>query len=199
MEETFTEIYEKNLWGNNNNNNYSGSSGHGSSIEYNTEYIKILRKIIKDYSISSVVDLGCGDFMFGKLIYDDLDIVYTGYDAYKKVCDYNSSQFSPDRYSFNHLDFFKEREFIIGADICILKDVIQHWTLNDINIFLNYLTNSKKFKYILIVNCGNQMRDNTECKTGHFRPLSCFFDPLKKYNAQIVANYNTKEISIIKL
>ena len=36
MENIFTNIYEKNIWGNNKNKKYSGSSGGGSTIQYNT-------------------------------------------------------------------------------------------------------------------------------------------------------------------
>jgi len=87
----------------------------------------------------------------------------------------------------------------VAGDICILKDVIQHWSLNEIYLFLDYLTESKKFKYILLVNCCNQKKDNPYCWTGNFRHLSCNFFPLKKYNAIKIDNYNTKEVSIIKI
>ena len=83
--------------------------------------------------------------------------------------------------------------------MCILKDVIQHWSLKKIYSFLDYLTESKKFKYILIVNCCNQRRDNVDCEVGDWRQLSCDFLPLKKYNINKIGNYNTKEVSIIKI
>ena len=145
------------------------------------------------------MDLGCGDFRIGKLIYDDIDIIYTGYDTYKKVIDYNITQYSKQKYTFKYLDFYTNKESIIEGDMCILKDVIQHWSLNQINIFLDYLTKSKKFKYILLINCCNQIKDNPDCKTGSMMTLSCNFLPLKKYNAIKIDNYKTKEVSIIKI
>ena len=90
MEEIFTNIYENCEWGDNNNVEYTGSSGTGSDIDYNKKnYIPFLKKFITDNNIKNIVDLGCGDFICGKIIYDDLDILYTGYDAYKKIIDYN--------------------------------------------------------------------------------------------------------------
>ena len=84
--------------------------------------------------------------------------------------------------------------------MCILKDVIQHWPLKEIYLFLDYLTQSKKFKYILLINCCRQKDDNQDIgNIGDWRQLSCNFLPLKKYNAVKIDNYNTKEISIIKL
>ena len=199
MEKIFTNIYEKKIWGDNKNNKYSGSSGGGSSIEFNTKYISIVKKIITDYNIKNVVDLGCGDFRIGKLLYDDLDVIYTGYDVYKKIIDYNNDEKKSSKYTFEHLDFYNNKENITNGDMCILKDVIQHWSLEEIYFFLDYLTKCKKFKYILIVNCCNQINDNTDCETGGGRPLSCNFLPLKKYNAVKIDNYMSKEISIIKI
>ena len=199
MENTFTEIYEKKIWGNNNNENYSGSSGDGSSLNFNVVYISWLKKFITDYNIKSVIDLGCGDFRIGKKLYDNLDILYTGYDTYKKVVEYNKKQYPEPKYTFKHLDFCNNKENITGGDMCILKDVIQHWSLKEIYPFLDYLIESKKFKYILIVNCANQTIDNADCICGNFRPLSYKFLPLKKYNIIKIGYYNSKEISIIKM
>ena len=200
MEHIFTNVYETNLWGNNNNKEYNGSSGEGSAINYNKDsYVPLLKKFITDKNIKNIVDLGCGDFRCGKLIYDDLDISYTGYDAYKKIIDYNSSQQSLPKYSFNHLDFCNNKENIINGDLCILKDVIQHWSLDYIYTFLDYLIEYKKFKYILICNCCNQTQDNADIHIGGWRQLSCDYFPLKKYNPIKLFNYHSKEVSIIEI
>lgn len=200
MEEVFTNIYECNLWGDNNNNEYKGSSGEGSCIEFNKDsYVTFLNKFIIDNNITNVVDLGCGDFRCGKLIYDDLNILYTGYDAYKKVIEYNSTQLSLPKYSFKHLDFCNNKTEIINGDLCILKDVIQHWTLDNIYTFLDYLVENKKFKFILICNCAYQTENNTDILNGNFRPLSCDYLPLKKYNFIKLYNYNYKEVSYIEI
>ena len=45
MEQTFTNVYETNVWGNNNNTKYSGSSGCGSEISYNIDtYVPFFEK-----------------------------------------------------------------------------------------------------------------------------------------------------------
>ena len=138
MEDVFTKIYETNAWGNNGNAEYSGSSGDGSCINYNKDtYVPFLKKFITEHNIKTIVDLGCGDFQCGKLIYDDLDVSYTGYDAYKKIIEYNSSQCTLPKYTFNHLDFCNNKESIRSGDLCILKDVIQHWSLANIYTFLD--------------------------------------------------------------
>tara|TARA_Y100000590_G_C15384368_1_gene887632 strand:+ start:98 stop:697 length:600 start_codon:yes stop_codon:yes gene_type:complete len=198
MEDIFTYIYESRIWGDNKNNNYSGSSGEGSDVEYNKKYIEIVKKIIKDNKINNIVDLGCGDFKIGRLLYDDINVLYYGYDIYKNIIDYHITQYPESKYTFKHLDFYTNKESIIEGDMCILKDVIQHWTTEEIYIFMDYLIESKKFKYILLVNCCNQNKDNQYCETGGWRPLTCNLLPLKKYNPVKIGNYCTKEISIIK-
>jgi hypothetical protein len=200
MERTFTMIYENNIWGDNKNNNYKGSSGSGSKLNYNKNtYIPFLQKFINDNNIKTVVDLGCGDFLCGTSIYNNLDILYTGYDVYKNVIENNLNNNSTTKYEFIHLDFYNNKERIKDGELCILKDVLQHWSLDKINIFLQYIIESKKFKYILIINCCHQLTDNIDILVGEFRPLSCDFLPLKKYNPIKLYNYDTKEVSLIQL
>jgi len=203
MEQVFTNIYENNCWGNNNNVEYNGSSGPGSALQYNKNtYVPFLKKFITDNKIKNIVDLGCGDFLCGKLIYDDLDISYTGYDTYKKVIDYNSKHYSLPKYSFIHLDFCNGKENIVNGELCILKDVIMHWSLDNIYTFLDYLIECKKFKYILLCNCCNQTKDNTDIQTGQWRQLSCDYFPLKKYNPKKLYNFMSnikKEVSVIEI
>ena len=199
MEEIFTNIYETKLWGNNNSNEYSGSSGGGSFVEFNNDtYVPFLKKYILDNNIKNIVDLGCGDFKCGKLIYDDLDISYTGYDTYKKLINYHLKNHPLPKYSFIHLDFFSKKENIIKGDLCILKDVIQHWKIEEIYTFLDYLVENKLFKYILITNCCNQLVDNVK-NDDRSTPLSINFFPLKKYNPVKLYNYHTKEVSVIHI
>jgi hypothetical protein len=198
MEDIFSYIYEQKVWGDNFNPEYKGSSGSGSDINFNlNNYIPFLKKFIIDNNIKNVVDLGCGDFRCGTLIYENLNITYTGYDTYKKVIEYNSKKHTSSKYSFIHLDFYNNKEKILEGDLCIIKDVIQHWSLAHIYNFLDYLVECKKFKYILICNCSDQQQDNTDIVNGGWRQLSCNFFPLKKYNTVKLFNYHTKEVSLI--
>lgn len=198
MDQVFTEIYEKATWGDNKAADYKGGSGPGSALAYNQEkYIPFLRDFIMTKGIKTVVDLGCGDFRCGPSIYQGLGVGYLGYDAYDKVVLYNQKEHPG--YRFKQLDFCNKVEEIEGGDLCILKDVLQHWPLADIYCFINLVVASKKFKYILIVNCSYQKVDNTDIVVGGFRPLSCDFLPLKRFGPVKQLTYNTKEVSLITL
>jgi hypothetical protein len=197
MQSFFTHIYEDSIWGDNNISEYRGSSGGGSEVDFNKDtYVPFLKNFIVNRNIKSVVDLGCGDFRCGPMIYDTLDITYTGYDTYKRIIDYNSSQHSLPKYRFEFLDFYTNKESIVPGELCILKDVIQHWKMDEIYTFLDYILEHKIFKYVLICNCCNQTQDNP-ANDDRSTPLSINFFPLKKYNPVRLFNYNTKEVSLI--
>jgi hypothetical protein len=199
----FTNIYENKVWGDNNNELYNGSSGNGSNIQINIPYIDFLLKFITDKKIYSISDLGCGDFLIGNKIYDNLDITYYGYDAYEKIIKYHKLTQKNPKYYFTHLDFLNKKEELIPSDLCIIKDVLQHWNSNEITIFLDYLINNKIYKNILIINCNVHIGNiNINIKTGEYRALSATKEPLNKYNLNIIFNYgphNSKEVSLITL
>jgi len=197
MEPIFTRIYENKEWGNDQQQDYTGSSGGGSDLDYNKDtYVPFLKKFIQQLDIQSVTDLGCGNFKCGTSIYDGLSIRYVGYDTYEKVIKSHQSRYP--NYSFIHSDFYTERENLLPSDLCILKDVIQHWKMEEIYSFLDYLVESKKYKYILICNCCNQTNDNPE-NDGRFTPLSSQYLPLKKYNPTSLYKYHSKEVCVIDL
>jgi len=204
MEKIFTNIYESNGWlSDNKNPNYKGGSGTGSLLENNKDtYVPFLRQFIADNNIKSVVDLGCGDFVCGAITYDDLDIKYTGYDTYKKVVDYISTCFAAPKYTFHHLDFYNKKEEIACADLCIIKDVLIHWSVDHITKFLDYLIASKKYKHILICNCSDQLVENHDIQVGGWRALTCDMLPLKKYNSRKMFKFMSncmKEVFVIDL
>ena len=202
MQAIFTSIYENKHWGDNEAEQYAGSSGTGSSVEANLlTYAPFLRAFIKLNNIKSVVDCGCGDWRCGPVFYNNLPITYTGIDAYDKLIEAHKVVHS--QHTWMCMDFFGKKEEIPSADLLILKDVIQHWKTAEIYEFLDHITASKKFKYILIVNCCNQTIDDYDIPkiiedTYRWRPLSANYFPLKKYKPDILFKFNTKEVSVIE-
>src|SRR5262245_52404872 len=57
--EAFSEIYAQNLWGGEAGEFYSGT---GSEAFYAPPYAEMVKKLIAENDIKTVVDLGCGDF-----------------------------------------------------------------------------------------------------------------------------------------
>ena len=86
--EIFDEIYSESYWGN--------GSGGGSSPEETRPYKKFLENFINEFNITSIVDLGCGDWQFSQFI-NFGEAEYLGIDAAKTVIKSNSSKFSNEK------------------------------------------------------------------------------------------------------
>jgi len=211
MESLFTRIYEQHLWGTNEGQTW-GTSGPGSDVHSQTEYIKFLRQFIVEKAVTSVVDLGCGDFVAGSLIYDGLNVQYTGYDVYGALIDHHARRYKDAAsYTFHHLDVSHHPDRIVSADLCIMKDVLQHWSTKNIYAFLDDILRRRLFRYILICNCcvlldpSTQVpqivrataTDSADIEDGWWRILTASQYPLKKYAPDVVFRYGTKEVSII--
>merc|ERR1712118_172494 len=117
------------------------------------DWIAFVRKFIRSEKISSVVDLGCGDWQFSLYIYHDLESVeYFGYDCVASVI--NANRKEHPTYSFEELEFSEQVESIRDAEMYILKDVLQHWSSARISRFLSELLQMKKnLRYIVLCNC----------------------------------------------
>ena len=161
----FNQIYSNNLWG--------SGSGTGSLAENTVEYRKYIHNFIRTNQIRSVVDIGCGDWQFSKLI-DWRGIHYIGVDVSDVVLS-NTQQFAREGVSFLHAD--ARTDLLPTADLLIMKDVMQHWTNNDILTFLPRLSN---FQQALITNGFHPaLRNmvNSDIPVGQYRPVDLRISP----------------------
>ncbi len=118
MQDKFTKIYDKKIWG--------GGSGKGSTLFYNKNFIFFLEDFIKEKSIKSVIDLGCGDWEFSQYI--NWNCEYLGIDCVETVVESNIENYQTDSIKFEHGDIFSDRTILDKqCDLIILKDVLQHW------------------------------------------------------------------------
>ncbi len=189
----FTNIYDSQEWGQTFSNTFTGSSGPGSSIEYNREYIGFLRSFLQTYQIRSVVDLGCGDWRCGTAIYSDIPCSYTGYDVYKKMIESHRQSFRNPLWQFECKNCAAELDTMVDADLLIVKDVLQHWSDEEVTHFMEYQMKAKKYKYILITNCVNEY-DGSLQKPGGWRQLSKTHPLLIPYALQEIFRYDTKQV-----
>jgi hypothetical protein len=193
-EEIFTQIYKDHIWS---ISDYK--SGNGSAFEYNNNtYIPFMVDFIQKNEITTLVDLGAGEFLTRYILEglpSDYIIKYMGYDIYGDIVTHNNEHFKP--YQFIHMDIYEQKENLISADMCILKDVLQHWTLSQVYTFLDFLVKTRLYKYIIIINCSYQNIDytnETQTVLGGFMPLSNTHYPLKKYKTTLIYQYHTKSV-----
>ena len=142
MESKFTEIYDKKKWG---KRDGKGSSGSGSNCSPDTKwYISLLMRHIEETESKSICDMGCGDWEFSKTI-DWSGLHYTGIDCVKSVIDNNRLNYEKDNIKFIHGEAGDIPE---GYDFVILKDVIQHWTDEQIEEILPQILSKNKYVFL---------------------------------------------------
>jgi len=179
MKRQFEKIYENGEWG--------IGSGEGSLPVHVRGYIKMLEHFIRKNKIKRIIDFGCGDWQFSRYINWN-GIQYIGFDVVDSVIDYNRTTYTKDNVSFKL--FSGQYRDLPDADLMIVKDVLQHWSSQDIMEFLPILHN---YPHCLITNCINPhgITVNQDITNGEFRHLDLRQPPFN-LNAKMVysfANY----------
>ncbi len=174
------------------NNEWKHGSGEGSRPENTREYVALLEKFLVDHKITSVVDMGCGDWQFSKDVRWG-DARYAGYDVVGPVIRRNRRKYKSGKVHFRL--YSGDPAELPAADLLIVKDVLQHLSNRAINDFLPQLS---RYKYALITNCVNPRgpTENTDIDHGEFRYLDLRLPPFH-VKAQELLSY-THAINLVK-
>lgn len=107
--------------------NAESLSGPGSHLNNTKVTVEYLSKFIKDNNIKSVLDLGCGDWNWFKLI--NLNgASYEGWDAHSDMIYLNNKNYGTDKIKFSTKDIITEE--YPNVDLIICRDVLFHLNLN---------------------------------------------------------------------
>ena len=163
--EVFSKIYKEDLW--------HGGSGAGSKLENVKEYVEILQKYIDKPEITTVLDLGCGDWQFSKFL-DLSSVSYLGVDVVESVIESNSTSYSASNIKFISRDITTYE--LPKVDLIICKDVLQHLCNKDVVTTLVKIITSSKFS--LITNDFNpEKTENKDIDNGDYRCLDLTLSP----------------------
>lgn len=132
----FSSIYDNRHWGE--------GSGIGSAPTHVASYLALLSNFMRDNGVRSVVDLGCGDWQFSRLI-DWTGIDYRGFDVVDRVVAENQVRFGGDNVSFAKITSLDD---LPSADLVVCKDVLQHLPLLDVQEFLAFFRSSYGFSFV---------------------------------------------------
>ena len=91
LKRRFSEIYERQLWG--------PGSGVGSAPDKTVEYRAFVQQFMARNRVRSVVDLGCGEWQFSRLI-DWSGVRYLGVDVVPAMIEKNQRDFGGDNIAF---------------------------------------------------------------------------------------------------
>jgi SAM-dependent methyltransferase len=145
LPEKFTKIYHENWWGKYRSDDVlEFDSGKTSHLNYMLEeYVNALASLVETRKdISSVVDLGCGDFNVGKRI-SPLFEKYTGVDIVESLIKHNQDEFGSKTISFICKDITADK--LPKADLICIRQVLQHLSNADIQRFLDNIEGNYKF------------------------------------------------------
>jgi hypothetical protein len=98
-EQVFTQIYRNNTWGNGTEG--TPLSGPGSNSENARPYVDFVSKVISDFGIASVLDVGHGDWAMWK-DYRFENVKYIGVDVAQDISAENQDKFGSKNRLFLH-------------------------------------------------------------------------------------------------
>ena len=177
MQDAFSIIYKSNTWG--------FGSGLGSLPRWTRPYQQFLQMFMRENNIKTVVDVGCGDWQFSRLI-DWSAVDYLGLDVVPEVIKKNRSRYAAPNVRF---ELAPERfADISSADLLLVKDVLQHFPTDAVHRFVKEVLG--RFRFALVTNCIEPASHrNREIEVGGFRPLDLREAPFN-YPAPVVFSFS---------
>ena len=174
MQEIFEKIYADKIWGEGYLSSGLGGSGGGSTIEGTQDVRDYIIDFLKNHpEVQTFLDVGCGEAVWQMLIpWEELGVKYIGIDVVEKLILINQEKMA-DRpnVEFIYIDGFTER--LPNADICFVKDVLQHWGIPDVLSFVNSIR--KDYPYFMTIN-GKVHLDISKINIGSHQFIRNFTD-----------------------
>lgn len=173
-EETFTRIYDRNLWG-----SAESFSGEGSELVHTRNLMTSLPTLLEKYRIKTFIDAPCGDFNWMQktnIRYER----YLGVDIVADLIEINNNNYSNKSTKFVQGDII---DFAFPAyDMIFCRDCLVHLSNRETTEALKNFKQCK-IKYLLTTNFPDT-ENNEDIITGQFRKVNLtkapfnFFEPM---------------------
>jgi len=149
-------------------------SGPGSSIANTVEVRDLIQEVITNYNIKSILDLGCGDWNWFKLI-NLSGVIYEGWDSDTDMISLNQSNYGNDNIRFKTYDIVLSD--YPEVDLIICRDVLFHLPIHLANKIIKKSLHSCKY---FISTCFRDIDKNKGLKPSEdwgYYPINLNIDP----------------------
>jgi SAM-dependent methyltransferase len=187
--EVFVDIYKDDFW-----NSKESKSGVGSTFDATTIIREQLPRIIEDFSITSMLDVPCGDFNWMKEV--PKKCTYTGGDIVAEVVKRNQELYATDTVQFQQIDI--SSNLLPKVDLIFCRDCLQHISDDKVKKALKNFKDSGS-KYLLVTSYPMTWR-NYDIYDGDYRPLNLLIKPyfLSNYLLKIQEAWKVEGVEIDK-
>jgi hypothetical protein len=168
MDEVFTDIYLRNHW-----NGKQSRSGTGSELNQTHQVKLILKQVIKEYKVSTLLDIPCGDLNWIKDV-DMEDVTYHGADIVETIINNNIEKNKNEGRRFLVANITSSK--LPVADLVLCRDCLVHFSYEDIKKAIQNLKVSQ-CKYLLTTTFP--LHSNVSIVTGNWRPVNLNASPIK--------------------
>jgi hypothetical protein len=160
-EKIFTNIMEKNCWG-----DKDSLSGSGSNLEQTQQVIIQLPLLLKKYNIKTMLDLPCGDFFWMKNT-NLKGITYIGADIVPKLIEQNKKKYP--LVDFRVLDIINSP--LPKVDLIFCRDCFVHLPYDSIHKAIQNCIKSGS-RYLLTTSFKHHDNINIQLGEYNWRPLN---------------------------
>ena len=139
--QVFENTYAKNRWGGQKGEFCSGSGSRGRVV---TEYVQMVQAFMNAEHLTSIVDLGCGDFYVGHALVVP-GVTYAGIDVVPALIRRNQQLYASSAIRFACLDICTDT--LPNGELCLIRQVLQHLSNDQVRAVLSKV---RRYKFTIV-------------------------------------------------
>lgn len=191
--ELYAKLYAKNAWGYE-NQPYRLTSGKGSTKDNASVFNMLLGSYLDANDFKTVLDVGCGVWEYENSVYNK--VKYIGIDCVDEVIEHNKSLYENGSIDRTFVcDDVLNYQVDVRADLCILRNVLQHLSNTSIKKILEKALDLGK--YVLCVDDAHANHVYEDIMDGAWRALSNTSGVMSGYPNKLIISIENKQYVVL--